>query len=364
MVGNKVSMVTGNKEDGKGMDASSASTEGEDKPPTEQKSPKPVPKSPINTEAPAQDTAESKIDNKPSTEKEATPDKSAKKQKLNGAVDISTAKRMELLAQYKEALIRREEACRELERLEKEAKSSDLPLLDDYAKDPIYLPVSSDKDSQGDETRKTVTPHGLNSEARKLEQFFPPQQSALTPSADGSAGAASSSVAQVVQQAAHAVSSHQNPALLHQMQALQDQQQIHQQQQLQHQYAAQQSLAVQQQLQHQHGFYQSAPGQPLYGTATAAQTDPSMLLLAAQYQQAPTNAAPGAMYLPAGAGFTPVAGAPGLHLSSVVPSAGAAQVGDAGKFATPSTAGAGGTRSSPERAAAGQAASTSTSTGV
>ena len=247
------------------------------------------------------------------------------KQQATGTINIETAKRMEMLALYKEALIRREEACRELERLETEAKASNIPLLEDYAKDPVYLSAMGANNANG-EIKKTATPHGLNTEARMLEQFAPP--SSIIPGAVAPIG--SSSVAQAVQHAAQAVSSHQNPSILQHMQALQDQQQLQQQQ-----YAAQQSLAAQQQLQQYHAV---TAGQPIYGSmpgqpGTAQTADPSLLLLAAQYQQNPNPVAPpGAMYLTPGTTFAPISSTHGVanpssHLLPGVASSHTPQVG-------------------------------------
>ena len=248
------------------------------------------------------------------------------KQQAKGTINIETAKRMEMLALYKEALIRREEACRELERLETEAKASNIPLLEDYAKDPVYLSAMGANNANG-ETNKIATPHGLNTEARMLEQFAPP--SSITPGAVAPTGS-SSSVAQAVQQAAQAASSHQNPSILQHIQALQDQQQLQQQQ-----YAAQQSLAAQQQLQQYHAV---TAGQPIYGSmpgqpGTAQTTDPSLLLLAAQYQQNPNPVPPpGAMYLTPGTTFPPISSTHGVanpssHLLPGVASSHTPQVG-------------------------------------
>lgn len=295
-----------------------------------------------------------------STEKRSIgqpPSNSLKKQKTspiqtNGPMDIDTSQRMEILALYKEALIRREEACRELERLEHDAAASNIPLFEDYAKDPVYLPSLQLPPTAGSNPAasggaKTITPLGLNGDLRKLEQFFPPSN----PTASGGGA---TSVAQVVQQAAQA------PSLLQQMHMLQDQQH------LQHQYAAAQSLAVQQQAavqqlhQHQqHGLYQAA-AQSVYGAAplarptAAAQTDPSLLLLAAQYQQSSNSAAPGvgAMYLPAATGYAPgAATAPGtaLSMAGVAPVSGASHLGDAMNLVAPPPANGHESRSSPDR---------------
>ena len=241
-----------------------------------------------------------------------------KKQKT-GAIETSAGctadpnaeRRKEILALYKDALVRREEACLELVKIENEADISNIPLFEDYAKDPVYLSTIglSTKASKGasisedalGEKNATAMPLGLNMELRKVEQFFPPSNSS-TP-------ATASSVAQAVQQAAQAPS-----LVLQQMQMLQDQQ-------LQQQYAAQ-SLAAHQQAavhqlhqQQQQGYYQAA-SQSVYtaplvtgSPAAASQTnDPSLLLLAAQYQQNanPSAVGVGPMYLPSAPPYAPI----------------------------------------------------------
>ncbi len=241
-----------------------------------------------------------------------------KKQKT-GAIETSAGctadpnaeRRKEILAFYKDALVRREEACLELVKIENEADISNIPLFEDYAKDPVYLPTIglSTKSSKGasisqdasSDKNATAIPLGLNMELRKVEQFFPPSNSS-TP-------ATASSVAQAVQQAAQAPS-----LVLQQMQMLQDQQ-------LQQQYAAQSLAAHQQaavhqlQQQQQQGYYQTA-SQSVYtaplvtGSPGAASqtTDPSLLLLAAQYQQNanPSAVGAGAMYLPSAPSYAPI----------------------------------------------------------
>lgn len=253
-------------------------------------------------------TADEKGDNNESggsTDASSSPVKKLKTSSAQGTdIPSDAAKRKEILASYKAALVRREEACRELLSLENEAAASNIPLFEDYAKDPVVLTSfapSGLADAAGISGAQTsATPLGLNGDVRKLEQFFLSTNPAVS----------TAPVAQVVQQAA------QGPTFLQQMQLLQDQQQ------LQQHYAAQsfaaqqqQAAAVQQLHQHHAGLYQATAAQSVYGTptpmagASPAQTsDPSLLLLAAQYQQNSNPAvAPGvgSMYMSPATAYAP-----------------------------------------------------------
>lgn len=120
-------------------------------------------------------------------------------------IAAKSARRVEMLAKYKAALVRREEACRELTMLEKEAERNNIPLLDDYADDPVVMETNNAAHKSGDANGNTdngdtkshavlatnnvdgsstsaghaAAPLTVNRDVRKLEQFFVPNNTAI-----------------------------------------------------------------------------------------------------------------------------------------------------------------------------------------
>jgi hypothetical protein len=95
-----------------------------------------------------------------------------------GAMDTTpmAKKRLEMLEMYKNALGKREEARLELEQLENEAFVSGVPLLEDYAKNPLVLSLPQEG-SPRPPSSMTHTVPAFNNESIESERFFiVPQQ--------------------------------------------------------------------------------------------------------------------------------------------------------------------------------------------
>ena len=96
-----------------------------------------------------------------------------------GAMDTTpmAKKRLDMLEIYKKHLAKREEARWELEKIEKEASTSGIPLLEDYAKNPLVLSLPQDEGSPVSPSRTPRTVPAFNNKSIESERFFvAPQQ--------------------------------------------------------------------------------------------------------------------------------------------------------------------------------------------